>query len=39
VPPGTPPFYLAGHAGKIDSCWAWNGYWWLNFCSGIYPGY
>jgi hypothetical protein len=39
VPIGTPPFRLAGHAGIIDSCWGWNGYRWLNFCSGIYPGY
>jgi hypothetical protein len=39
VPPGTPPFYLAGHAGKIDSCWGWDGYQWLNFCSGNYPGF
>jgi hypothetical protein len=36
---GTPPFYLAGLAGKRDSCWAWDGYQWLNFCSGFYPGY
>jgi hypothetical protein len=39
VPVGTPPFYLAGHAGKIDSCWAWDGYQWLNVCSGYYPGF
>ena len=39
VPVGTPPFFLAGHAGKIDSCWAWDGYQWLNFCSGHFPGY
>jgi hypothetical protein len=39
VPPGTPPFLLAGHAGIIDSCWGWDGYQWLNFCAGIYPGY
>ena len=39
VPVGTPPFYLAGLAGKRDSCWAWDGYLWLNFCSGFYPGY
>ena len=36
---GTPAFYLAGHAGKSDSCWAWDGYQWLNFCSGYYPGF
>ena len=24
VPVGTPLFYLAGHAGKIDSCWGWG---------------
>ncbi len=39
VPVGTPAFYLAGHAGKFDSCWAWDGYQWLNFCSGDYPGF
>jgi hypothetical protein len=39
VPVGTPPFFLAGHAGKIDSCWGWDGYRWLNFCAGYYPGY
>jgi hypothetical protein len=39
VPAGTPAFYLAGHAGKSDSCWAWDGYQWLNFCSGYYPGF
>jgi hypothetical protein len=39
VPVGTPPFYLAGHAGKIDSCWGWDGYRWLNFCAGYYPGF
>jgi hypothetical protein len=39
VPVGTPPFILAGHAGKIDSCWAWDGYQWLNTCAGYYPGY
>jgi hypothetical protein len=39
VPVGTPPFYLAGHAGKIDSCWGWDGYQWLNFCAGYYPGF
>jgi hypothetical protein len=39
VPVGTPAFYLAGHAGKSDSCWAWDGYQWLNFCSGNYPGF
>jgi len=39
VPVGTPQFFLAGHAGKIDSCWAWDGYQWLNFCSGSYPGF
>ena len=39
VPVGTPPFYLAGHAGKFDSCWAWDGYQWLNFCSGVYSGF
>jgi hypothetical protein len=39
VPVGTPPFYLAGHAGKIDSCWGWDGYQWLNFCAGSYPGF
>jgi hypothetical protein len=39
VPVGTPAFFLAGHAGKIDSCWAWDGYQWLNFCSGYFPGY
>ncbi len=39
VPVGTPAFYLAGHSGKFDSCWAWDGYRWLNFCSGDYPGF
>ncbi len=39
VPVGTPPFFLAGHAGKIDSCWGWDGYQWLNFCAGYYPGF
>jgi hypothetical protein len=39
VRPGTPPFFLAGHAGKIDSCWAWDGYQWLNTCAGVYPGF
>ena len=39
VPIGTPPFRLAGHAGMIDSCWGWDGYRWLNFCAGYYPGY
>ena len=39
VPVGTPPFRLAGHAGMIDSCWGWDGYQWLNFCAGSYPGY
>ena len=39
VPAGTPAFYLAGYAGKSDSCWAWDGYRWLNFCSGYYPGF
>ena len=39
VPVGTPPFSLAGHAGKIDSCWGWDGYQWLNFCAGYYPGF
>lgn len=39
VPVGTPAFYLAGHAGKSDSCWAWDGFQWLNFCSGYYPGF
>ncbi len=39
VPVGTPAFYLAGHSGKFDSCWAWDGYQWLNFCSGDYPGF
>jgi hypothetical protein len=38
VPVGTPAFFLAGHDGG-KSCWAWDGYQWLNFCSGIYPGY
>ena len=37
VPVGTPPFFLAGHAGKIDSCWAWDGYQWLNTCERYYP--
>jgi hypothetical protein len=36
---GTPPFRLAGQAGMIDSCWGWDGYRWLNFCAGHYPGY
>ena len=35
----TPAFFLAGHAGKIDSCWGWDGYQWLNICAGYYPGY
>ena len=39
VPVGTSPFFLAGHAGKIDSCWGWDGYQWLNFCAGSYPGF
>ena len=39
VPVGTPPFRLAGHAGMIDSCWGWDGYRWLNFCAGYYPGF
>ena len=39
VPVGTPPFYLAGYTGKFDSCWAWDGYRWLNFCAGYYPGF
>ena len=39
VPVGTPPFFLAGHAGMIDSCWAWDGFQWLNTCAGAYPGY
>src|SRR5205823_2709804 len=39
VPVGTPPFFLAGHAGKIDSCWGWDGYQWLNFCAGYYTGF
>jgi hypothetical protein len=39
VPAGTPAFSLAGHAGKIDSCWGWDGYQWLNICAGYYPGY
>jgi hypothetical protein len=39
VPPGTPAFSLPGHAGKIDSCWGWDGYQWLNTCAGYYPGY
>ena len=39
VPIGTPPFFLAGHAGMIDSCWAWDGFQWLNTCAGAYPGY
>jgi len=39
VPVGTPAFSLAGHAGKIDSCWGWDGYQWLNICAGYYPGY
>lgn len=38
VPVGTPPFFLAGHDGE-KSCWGWDGYQWLNFCSGVYPGY
>jgi hypothetical protein len=37
VPVGTPPFFLAGHAGKIDSCWAWDGYQWRNTCERYYP--
>ena len=39
VPPGTRPFLLAGHAGLIDSCWGWDGYQWVNFCAGHYPGF
>jgi hypothetical protein len=39
VPVGTAPFFLAGHAGKIDSCWGWDGYHWQNFCAGIYSGF
>jgi hypothetical protein len=39
VPAGTPAFSFAGHAGKIDSCWGWDGYRWLNICAGFYPGY
>ena len=39
VAPGTPPFLLAGHAGLIDSCWGWDGYQWVNFCAGYYPGF
>ena len=38
VPVGTPPFFLAGHDGG-KSCWGWDGYQWLNFCSGVFPGY
>jgi len=38
VPVGTPPFFLAGHDGG-KSCWGWDGYQWLNFCSGAFPGY
>jgi len=37
VPPGTRPFLLAGHAGLIDSCWGWDGYQWVNFCTGNFP--
>jgi hypothetical protein len=37
VPVGTPPVFLAGHAGKIDSCWAWDGYQWRNTCERYYP--
>src|SRR5215831_3810588 len=37
VPAGTPPFLLAGHAGLIDSCWGWDGYQWVNFCTGNFP--
>jgi hypothetical protein len=38
VPVGTPPFFLAGHDGG-KSCWGWDGYQWLNFCGGVYPGF
>ena len=37
VPPGTRPFLLAGHAGLIDSCWGWDGYQWVSFCTGSFP--
>jgi hypothetical protein len=39
MPVGTPAFFLPGHAGKINSCWGWDGYHWLNICAGYYPGY